>query len=566
MDLAAEEAALGRWPRRLLHVPTLTSYKWQPGNIYGSHVSPLYNAITYTWGRWRLGDDEKPDISAIPVKGVDWEIPRIDPECFTADGLLTLLQRSTEPSSSITNNACPSVEFVWLDIACIDQRGEDPRSAAEIGRQAVIFQGAKAVFMWLSSLSHFFLRQQIFEPLDRFVDRLSKLGLSDQALIGTVELEQARDCLVWLFRDPWFSSLWTLQEAFLRWDAVILSKEAGSFVYRHLPQHDMTLADLLGYGDALMFPEVIEHGLPEPYSEMVQLFQRTGLANVSQTLAACTSSKYRTCTRDEDRVYGIQQVFGIRVGKSSPLTPPGSFFTRAQLELLFGEQLLLVHPVLSQMHVFTSPAPAGRAWLFSAESELLHDLDVSVLARDDVMDSIREGEWPMCQLSVRWCSDQISPYGHFEGYVCAFSKFMASCMTFENSPIFDGRSQDHSVLGVYLDTTTALSSFSDLPNLGRSPLPRGPAQRALAHRLSRFSREMGDDFVVLLLGKRTAVGRPVMVGLLLLRHRMNSGIIYWHRLGFCSWDLYYVTPNLAVEHAFLTGKGNDWVQLSGLFG
>lgn len=40
MDIAAEETALGCWPRRLLHLPTLTSYEWQPGNTYGSHVSP----------------------------------------------------------------------------------------------------------------------------------------------------------------------------------------------------------------------------------------------------------------------------------------------------------------------------------------------------------------------------------------------------------------------------------------------------------------------------------------------------------------------------------------------
>jgi hypothetical protein len=38
------------------------------------------------------------------------------------------------------------VEFVWLDVACIDQRANELRSAAEIGRQAAIFNGAIQVF------------------------------------------------------------------------------------------------------------------------------------------------------------------------------------------------------------------------------------------------------------------------------------------------------------------------------------------------------------------------------------------------------------------------------------
>jgi hypothetical protein len=43
------------------------------------------------------------------------------------------------------------VEFLWLDIACIDQRETESRSAAEVGRQTVIFDGARHVFIWSSS-------------------------------------------------------------------------------------------------------------------------------------------------------------------------------------------------------------------------------------------------------------------------------------------------------------------------------------------------------------------------------------------------------------------------------
>lgn len=48
------------WPRKLLHVPSMTSYPWAPGDRYGEAVKPGYLAITYMWGRWRLGDGENP--------------------------------------------------------------------------------------------------------------------------------------------------------------------------------------------------------------------------------------------------------------------------------------------------------------------------------------------------------------------------------------------------------------------------------------------------------------------------------------------------------------------------
>lgn len=155
------------------------------------------------------------------------------------------------------------------DIACIDQRSEDPRSAADIGRQAVIFKGAKAVFAWLSSLSHSVLDQQIFKPLNSFLEQLGKLAGPDQVYISTADLKQARDCLVRLFQDAWFSSLWTLQKVFLRYDAIILSHEADTFAWPYPPGPDlcMSLFSLLDYGDALTLPEFVERGLaPKWYS------------------------------------------------------------------------------------------------------------------------------------------------------------------------------------------------------------------------------------------------------------------------------------------------------------
>lgn len=54
---------LGDWPQRLLHVPTMTSYEWQPGHCYGpSKPKPEYRAISYTWGRWKISETMLTDL------------------------------------------------------------------------------------------------------------------------------------------------------------------------------------------------------------------------------------------------------------------------------------------------------------------------------------------------------------------------------------------------------------------------------------------------------------------------------------------------------------------------
>ncbi|KAI3392264.1 hypothetical protein diail_5928 [Diaporthe ilicicola] len=122
----------------------------------------------------------------------------------------------------------PPVEFIWLDVACIDQRRDEPGSVLEIGRQAQIFKGAQNVFIWLCTLAG--------NDLRRLLDRIPRIAtatriyprdpttvpLSDK--IGSMQALHAD--VSKLVSDPWFTSLWTLQEIFLRPDCVFLSKDA----------------------------------------------------------------------------------------------------------------------------------------------------------------------------------------------------------------------------------------------------------------------------------------------------------------------------------------------------
>lgn len=138
------------WPRRLLHVESLTSYPWQPGNKYGGFTNPTYNAITYTWGRFQL-KAEQPEYATteqLPIRGTTWPqyLPKIQPSHFEVGELLHIIKTAARPCPDY-----PHVKFIWLDVACINQTPDSEEYYSEIGRQAKIFRGAFDVFAWFTS-------------------------------------------------------------------------------------------------------------------------------------------------------------------------------------------------------------------------------------------------------------------------------------------------------------------------------------------------------------------------------------------------------------------------------
>ena len=79
-DLIGLENVESYWPRRLLCVKNWTSYERRndQGRImYGQVTEPIYNIVSYTWGRFRANRDEEG--SAIHIRGINWQIPRIKP-------------------------------------------------------------------------------------------------------------------------------------------------------------------------------------------------------------------------------------------------------------------------------------------------------------------------------------------------------------------------------------------------------------------------------------------------------------------------------------------------------
>ncbi|KIW63922.1 hypothetical protein PV04_08886 [Phialophora macrospora] len=562
-DILREEAALGRWPRRLLHIDTMTSCEWQPGNRYGSASEPAYAAITYTWGRWKLKNNEMTHVRAIGIKGTPWNIPRVNPTIgFTVKALQTVIERaSTFPLS--TNSGVPRrVEFVWLDIACIDQRDGSLKAASEMGRQAGIFRGASFVFAWLSTLS---IRQlnHIFRARNDF---------------WRPNPEAALDALSKLTSDPWFSSLWTLQEAYLRTDAVFLSRDAqvaldpsgGQVTIDQFHPPCFTLRAAAYFVNELKSTTSEISGFVEKtwsqstrraYDQAVALGNKTGLYALSlrNPTATLILAQHRTAERREDKVYGIQQIFNLRLGKTAPGWR-GRVYSLEELEDDLAKQLLAHYPVQSQMHVFTKAAAFATAWRLNVSSafpKMNEPYSPGVASARIADEDRRQVVKPTCKL---WTEERGGIlWGRFHGKACKFD-FWTKVLDEVDDRTMGGYAYVPA-LTVFLDVTP---EFNNCPDHG-APANDLVAQRRLIGWLSKTFPS--GRLKVLELGIRdfpSGEGRfdlwgPLSHGLLLVLKQAHN-FQYYHRVGFCTW----YDGSIGTRMEAVAAK--EWKELNGRFG
>lgn len=162
---------------------------------------PDYVCISHTWGRWR-----KPTDAVIP--GVRWPVP--ENERYDVRELPDMLARV-------------GCRYIWFDLFCIPQSGDDNRKDIEISRQAAIFRKCVRCIAWLNHCDTWdgdenalkwlglrYLKSTHRAPpawIDVELERLTALAS------GPVGLMQYQEGVY----GPvgWFTSLWTLQEAVL---------------------------------------------------------------------------------------------------------------------------------------------------------------------------------------------------------------------------------------------------------------------------------------------------------------------------------------------------------------
>lgn len=602
-----------RWPRRLLHVPSMTSHKWEPGNRYGDSTEPAYVAMSYTWGRYMLSDDELPHVKPLSIRGVDWPIPRVNPVThFSVLEFQSIINEAMRPPDrffhftdyrwrqrtwnrrlvntfyKFLENHRWAYEFLWLDIACIDQRWTRT-TMLEIGRQARIFRYAKQSYAWLSRTPTATLRPALYNL------RAAVYGLQKEP--WTVEgsqgfhsrpwLRMAIDSLTGLTNDPWFSSLWTLQEAFLCNQAIILSRDGQTALELATANlRPWSLQQLLSFAnDLILWSERSRAPKAEPeFSELMELVHGSGLAalHLNNPVALLGVSYTRKTTRNLDRIYGIMQAFGsdLKVGLSREDADPRREYTLAELEDEFGAAIVEHYPTLSQMHVYLSPPELGKGWCArgtSAVPEIAERGDMFGWDGGDRIDvTIDLGHRALCEISTLTVNGSV--WAKLSGRACPFTRLQEAWREADRSPFASRmlrsnwrmhRSTIPSIHMIALDRGTPFEPQA--PELRvLNVVGFGPDERQ--HDLAVWISEQpgAEDLQVFLLG-RSQMGEEYFYTGLLLLEQTTADITHWHRVGICMWLTSHLSDLDSGDsdqsfRAILEGETEEWQALKGLFG
>lgn len=603
-QLANEEALLGTWPRRLLHIPTWTSLKWQPGNYYGQHHEPKYNALTYTWGRFRENDPVvAAAIGSLPIDraSIDWDIPVIRKHHFQVHQFKQVLQliAARVPTSYNAETGglvaelekYDPVEFVWLDVACIDQNWNSPRGDAEIGRQAVIFEGAQAVYAWFWTLDEPTLAKKLKIASD-FTTVFNEVGSSPRATNKLIQAAmQASAAMATITKDHWFSSLWTLQEAFLRQDAFILARDGSMFRQQARELHLQTRLQYL-FEDMNILVDYCQSQLKAtttPAHDASTIATLSAISDAIHKLGVqpivtqnalstfCCASERQT-THAEDRIYAIQQVFRFRLGKTS-LDPTMRIRTSPQeLEEQFSAQLLKTYPLRCHLFVNTLDPLPGKGWMIDRSAVVpntnrfgdVWDLTDMATGPSQTVQTNQDVEpfdfreeavqpdpglepydlhedddlpppadilgSPIPDTTVTFVVKQIGTQqmAEFEGVACAFPTLAQACTNLEEWLMTDqGRlGGSDNILAIFPDNSAELVAIGEVWN-AHMPIRTDAspaAQEALVRKLCQAYSP--DALQVLYLGHD---GKEQYGLGLLLVERPQSGFSYWRRLAVLSW-------------------------------
>lgn len=307
---------------------------------YAEDQNPKYAILSYTWGRYRgdggFGSPVLADAEAIEISGVTWKIPRINPN----KGF------DREAFKNVIEAACGDLEYIWLDVACIDQ---DDDADDEVGCQAAIFHNASKVSIWLHQQ-----RQEVGVTITECVEAMVlEVESADvrSGKNGRTEGLRREQIVCKFLGDPWFSSLWTLQESFLRKDATILAHDGQEAVvtWKGIKTRlDLgTLLDICNYYLNLDDP-------PGNFHILTQI-KNAGLDSIiaENPLVLLRAARHRTCTKMNDRVLGIQQIFEVNVKE---------FAEQPQiiLEQALSLAINIKCPTLSQAFLHAYPPRDGR--------------------------------------------------------------------------------------------------------------------------------------------------------------------------------------------------------------
>jgi hypothetical protein len=119
--------------------------------------------------------------------------------------------------------------------------------------------------------------------------------------------------------------------------------------------------------------------------------ERIGLRTGDNPVVLYSAAGFRQTGpfNEDDRIYGIMQVFGLKLGKS---VSPGVKFSLPELEVQFAEAMNSKSPIWAQLFVHTRIQPAGRHWCISQSSRLPESLTFVAIAPQSSCHILLDGQ------------------------------------------------------------------------------------------------------------------------------------------------------------------------------
>ncbi|EGU86919.1 hypothetical protein HZS61_003084 [Fusarium oxysporum f. sp. conglutinans] len=362
------QSHLEAWPRRLLDVASMTSYERKPGNKYNGIKEPPYNAVSYTWGRF---EDRRE--APIRIKGVTWKIPGIAKHHFTVNEFHQVLK-----------TVAGSCHFVWVDVACIDQEN-DAVKMDEINHQAAIYQRAKEVYAWLTPWTTTEMHKA-FHILEGFAIQFAEAKLPDGnprllpfSSSVAIDLNAVHATLRAMKQHGWFTSLWTLQEAFLS-RPFFLSKTAEACHYQACYQGQffggkfpVGVSFIAGHCRSI-WETLRSDNSPQAVS-ICQDITDSGLLGMNffkEPYLLYPAALRRYVSLPQDAVYAIMHVFGIRLPSVDDAT---------QLLLRLAIYINQRDPVSYQIFLHEKWVNPLDAWRMSTKTHLPYQFFRSAITK-----------------------------------------------------------------------------------------------------------------------------------------------------------------------------------------
>lgn len=238
---------------------------------------PEYLAVSHTWGRWRT--------NAMVVDGVPWPVPGCGK--FDVQSLPDMLASMPFPE-----------QYVWMDLFCIPQSGDDVRAKLEIANQAAIFKSASASIAWLPSVPDWEGLQYAIElialqcfSVESELDLGSVLKLcirkaeTNAHLVDLKAKEHVKNFPAnrRSYMQPWFTSLWTLQEICLRPDMLLCDKHWRPFTLSNFKvpvDHLIALLASASWNEYVAKSTSEGRDFPSGVHELLLLFQDTRIMDL----------------------------------------------------------------------------------------------------------------------------------------------------------------------------------------------------------------------------------------------------------------------------------------------